>query len=70
MESEFELFDVVSLNCDLAQGGFRKGTEGTIVEVLVLGVFMVEFDGDTELVLPAVKQEQLSLVWRKGLNTL
>ena len=70
MVSQLELLDVVSLISDLAKYGFNKESQGTIVEVLDPGIFLVEFDGDLELVLPVVKQEQLKLIWRKGLNTL
>lgn len=68
MSVYFELFDVVTLTCSIDDGRFEKGTEGTIVEVLAPRVFMVEFDGDTELVLPAVRQEQLKLEWRNGVK--
>ena len=70
MPSHFELLDVVSLTSNLSNERFLKGTQGTIVEVLEPEIFLVEFEGDDELVLPVVRQEQLSLVWRKGLNTL
>ncbi|MCC6327948.1 MAG: DUF4926 domain-containing protein [Acidobacteria bacterium] len=69
MSVHFELLDVVTLTCNIADGRFEKGTTGTIVEVLAPGVFMVEFDGDTELVLPAVKQGQLKLEWRNGMKS-
>ncbi|MEJ7849212.1 MAG: DUF4926 domain-containing protein [Pyrinomonadaceae bacterium] len=70
MVLELELYDVVSLISDLEKAEFEIGTQGTIVQVLEPSVFLVEFDGDAELILPVVKQEQLKLVWRKGLKTL
>ena len=63
--TEFQQYDVVSLTADLEPYGFTAGTQGTIVEVLAPSVFMVEFDADTELVLPAVGPEQLKLEWRR-----
>ncbi len=69
MKPDLLQYDVVSLKSDLTEHGFKAGTKGTIVEVLAKGVFMVEFDGDTELILPTVEQERLKLVWREGLTT-
>lgn len=63
--TELRQYDVVSLTSDLDGHDFAAGTQGTIVEVLAPNVFMVEFDGDTELVLPAVGSEQLKLEWRR-----
>jgi hypothetical protein len=41
-----KLFDVVALTDDLPQNNLSRGQVGTVVEVLELGVFEVEFSDD------------------------
>lgn len=59
--AKFQQYDVVRLASNNAEYGFEIGTEGTIVEVLAQDVYMVEFEGDLELALPAVKEKDLEL---------
>jgi len=61
---EFQQYDVVRLVSNGNEYGFEIGTEGAIVEVLAPDVYMVEFEGDLDLILPAVKKEDLALVSR------
>lgn len=43
MNAEIKLLDVVALTEDLPGHGLRRGQAGTIVEVLGLDAFVVEF---------------------------
>lgn len=47
MNAEIKLLDVVALTEDLPGHGLRRGQAGTIVEVLGLDAFVVEFVDNT-----------------------
>ncbi len=59
-----EMLDLVATTIDLPEEGIDKGDEGTIVEILAPGVFLVEFCDDDGVTLSTLvlKAEQLRVV--------
>jgi hypothetical protein len=65
MNQRIKLLDVVALTEDLPKRKLRRGQVGTVVELLDLGVFEVEFtdnDGRTFASL-ALKEKQLLVLY-------
>ncbi|UFP96306.1 DUF4926 domain-containing protein [Gloeobacter morelensis] len=65
---DIQLLDVVRLRVDLSVEHLVAGTKGTVVEVFSPNDFLVEFadeDGHT-LAMPALRREQLQVVWRSS----
>ena len=61
MNAQIRLSDVVALTEDIPDRGLQRGQVGTVVELLGLGVFEVEFvdnDGRTYAMIP-LKSSQL-----------
>lgn len=61
MKDDVKILDVVALTGDLEERGLVKGQVGTVVEILDIGVFEVEFcdnDGRTYATL-ALRNDQI-----------
>ena len=64
MKDNLKLLDVVAITVDIPEQGIFRGNVGTIVELLALGVFEVEFvdnEGRTYAELP-LRAAQLMLL--------
>lgn len=67
-KKQIDLLDTVALLEDLPQRGLQRGEVGTVVEVLALGVYEVEFsddEGQTYAEL-ALRDEQIVALHNQG----
>jgi hypothetical protein len=70
MSRAIQLLDVVALTEDLPERGLQRGQVGTIVEILVPGVFEVEFSDDTgrAYAILALRDNQLMVLHYKPME--
>jgi hypothetical protein len=67
-KKQIDLLDTVALLEDLPQRGLQRGEVGTVVEILALGVYEVEFsddEGQTYAEL-ALRDEQIVALHNQG----